>query len=91
MVFQYIVGGAIAIATFFLGYALLQHSRKGKSGRGQVEFPKLRFVTEDGGDGSADVIIVGAGVVGSSLAYALAKVTPLSFYSFLWNYWNQPS
>lgn len=85
MVFQYILGGAIAITTLLLGYVLQQHSRKGKSCRGSMEIQKHGFVSGDGsGNGAADVVIVGAGVVGSSLAYALGKVTVLSFYSFLW-------
>ncbi|XP_031376177.1 squalene monooxygenase SE1-like [Punica granatum] len=70
MVFQYLVGGATVVASLFLGYVFLHNSRRGKSRRDSTKIQRDGLVA---GEGGADVIIVGAGVVGSSLAYALGK------------------
>jgi squalene monooxygenase len=44
--------------------------------------PEAGCGTSAAGDGGTDVIIVGAGVAGSALAYTLGKVAPLSSRSF---------
>ncbi|KAL5804759.1 hypothetical protein ACOSQ3_031559 [Xanthoceras sorbifolium] len=71
-----------AMVASLLGLLFLQSSRgKKKCGNSSMEIQTLNFVKENSGnekcyseiDGSNDIIIVGAGVAGSALAYTLGK------------------
>ncbi|XP_022724947.1 squalene monooxygenase-like [Durio zibethinus] len=79
MAYQFIVGvgGAIAslLGLFFLYYKSLLRGHK-KTRTASMEFPKENCVKETGNRevvGTTDIIIVGAGVAGAALAYALGK------------------
>lgn len=76
MMDQYVLGCFIA---FFLGFLLLQRFNKNgdkkikkQAPRGGIERSQNNVVCTP--DGPPDVVIVGAGVAGSALAYSLAKV-----------------
>lgn len=83
MAYQYIVGvGGILIAALFLGFVFLYYnSLRGlkKTTRDSMEeFPLENQVTKTGfGEviaGTTDIIIVGFGVAGAALSFALGKV-----------------
>lgn len=90
---QYLFGGIIAslLGLFFVLSLLHEKKRKKKKNENasSIEFQSSSEKISGGGecrsDGSAtDVIIVGAGVAGSALAYTLGKVI-IVFYSALFH------
>ncbi|KAL3721171.1 hypothetical protein ACJRO7_005915 [Eucalyptus globulus] len=74
MEFQYVSGALVALLLLGCGFSWRMSGRKRRSKSGSVGFQK-----HGNGEGhrdvaaSDDVVIVGAGVVGSALAYALGK------------------
>ncbi|XP_056176592.1 squalene monooxygenase SE1-like [Syzygium oleosum] len=74
MELQYVSGTIVALLLLGCGFSLRMSRRKRRSKGGSIGFQK-----HGNGDGhrdvaeSDDVVIVGAGVVGSALAYALGK------------------
>lgn len=77
-IYQFILGGAVA---FVVGFVLLLSSRDKKDTRASIgsQTENGLKVSQNGKchsemAGSTDIIIVGAGVAGSALAYALGKV-----------------
>ncbi|KAL7002939.1 squalene monooxygenase [Sarracenia purpurea var. burkii] len=76
--YQYLLGGVIAS---LLGFVIFYNSRKQteKNGASMAKTVKTSVDVSyrpSETTGSTDVVIVGAGVAGSALAYALGKVIP---------------
>ncbi|PKU65815.1 squalene monooxygenase-like [Dendrobium catenatum] len=72
MLLQYIFGGVV---TSLLGFLLLlrhRHAKKNESGKAGIHAVRTQ-TARAGSRCSADVIVVGAGVAGSALAYTLGK------------------
>ncbi|KAJ6296548.1 hypothetical protein OIU78_022297 [Salix suchowensis] len=75
---KHIFGGAVA--AFLFGFAVLYSSRRREKIKASEKTPTKKNLKSSGNGvcrsnfaGNTDVIIVGAGVAGSALAYALAK------------------
>jgi squalene monooxygenase len=81
MEYQYLLGGVIA-SVFVWGLLLAFHAKGRKKVRVSMDIPRDSTLksSENGmswarNPESTDIIIVGAGVAGSALAYTLGKVT----------------
>lgn len=76
MVDQYVIGGFIASVTLGLFLLRILGRKRKKQQVTSARSDQCLTRSENGAcqNGSADVILVGAGVVGSALAYSLAKV-----------------
>ena len=77
MEYQYIFGGILAYILVFVLYNFAE--KKKSSGSMEVDSKEFEKASENGtcpqeAEGSAEIIIVGAGVAGAALAYTLGKV-----------------
>lgn len=76
--FQLIGAAAATLLAAVLVAAVLGRRRRSRPRSPLVEEKPAPDAGCAAGDGGTDVIIVGAGVAGSALAYTLGKVSPLS-------------